>query len=75
MAKITREKFIEKTGNEPKHDDLARCNCHSVGRPGHYMCGWCPECDKPRFLCGHSLIKANSSKAAGENDAKREDDI
>jgi hypothetical protein len=49
---ITREIFIEKTGTEPKDDDLERCNCDLVGEIGHSQCGWCNKHDKPRFLCG-----------------------
>ena len=63
MAKITEEYFIEKVGsayfferNISLHDDLERCNCELAGEVGHYSCGWCSECDLPRFMCGHLII-------------------
>jgi hypothetical protein len=46
---ITREKFIEAVGREPRHDDLERCNCHDCGI-GHTACGWNDEADLPVFL-------------------------
>ena len=53
---ITAEEFKEVTGLEPLHDDLERVNCFDVGKPGHYQCGWCNECNEPRFVCTHLLI-------------------
>ena len=53
---VSREKFIAATGHPPVNDDLKRCNCPDAGLAGHYFCGWCEECDKPRFICSH-LIK------------------
>jgi hypothetical protein len=51
--RITAEQFHNATGRYPKNDDLDRCNCDRVGEIGHYFCGWCEVCDKPRFLCAH----------------------
>ncbi len=50
--------FEEKTGRAPRQDDLHRANCNEAGNFGHFMCGWCNECDKPRFECGHLLTQA-----------------
>lgn len=50
---ITREHFLAATGREPELDDLERCNCQQVGEFGHYACGWCDDCNLPRFACGH----------------------
>lgn len=55
---LTPEKFKEKMGYLPVDDDLERVNCSKVGRTGHQMCGWCFQCDKPRFICGHLLKDA-----------------
>lgn len=49
---ITAQIFFDKTGHLPVYDDLDRCNCKDVGKPGHSACGWCPEHDLPRFMCG-----------------------
>jgi hypothetical protein len=49
---ISVEKFIEAVGHPPEEDDLERCNCPKAGQVMHWQCGWCPEHDKPRFLCG-----------------------
>lgn len=53
---VTKEQFKAATGNDPILDDLERCNCPQVGQIGHYYCGWCEKCDKPRFLCHHIYI-------------------
>lgn len=37
----------------PEHDDLERCNCKKTGEFGHFTCGICENCNKPRFFCGH----------------------
>jgi hypothetical protein len=50
---ITREQFVAAVQREPEQDDLSRCNCPKVGEIGHYYCGWCEQCNKPRFICGH----------------------
>lgn len=49
----TAEEFKAATGHEPAQDDLERANCTQAGTPGHWGCGWCPDCNKPRFTCGH----------------------
>jgi hypothetical protein len=52
---IDAEYFASRVGREPVQDDLERCNCPEAGEPGHWGCGWCEQCDKPRFVCGHLL--------------------
>ena len=46
------DKFVKATGSEPDQDDLERVSCNRAGDFGHRQCGWCIECDKPRFMCG-----------------------
>lgn len=53
---ITREQFVVMTGREPLRDDLDRVNCQLAGQVGHYFCGLCRECQKPRFVCGHYIV-------------------
>jgi hypothetical protein len=53
-ARIAAEHFRERVGRDPVLDDLERCNCPDAGKLGHWFCGWCEDCDKPRFVCGHS---------------------
>lgn len=48
---ITTKKFKAATGRKPAQDDLERCNCPKAGQMGHYFCGWCSKCDKPKFEC------------------------
>lgn len=55
--KITRAKFIERTGKQPIHDDMERVNCPDAGKPGHLSCGWCDEHNLPQFVCCCSLKK------------------
>jgi hypothetical protein len=50
---ISAEHFRATTGLEPARDDLQRCNCIQAGEFGHWYCGWCAPCDRPRFVCGH----------------------
>lgn len=50
------ETFEKKVGHPPIMDDLERVNCPDAGKVGHYFCGWCEQCDKPRWHCGHTLI-------------------
>jgi hypothetical protein len=59
--KITAEIFKQKTGEDPIHDDLERCNCPDAGKPSHQFCGWCTDHDKPRSRCG---CPADKKKAA-----------
>lgn len=47
---ITREQFIDATGQEPIQDDLDRCNCPAAGDVGHWLCGWDAEENLPRFM-------------------------
>jgi hypothetical protein len=58
---ITPEYFRVCTGRAPEQDDLARCNCTTAGLLGHTSCGWCAECNKPRFMCidrtNHTLLR------------------
>lgn len=48
---MTEEEFWVKTGRKPVDDDLDRVNCEKVGEVGHFFCGWCWTCDRPRFEC------------------------
>jgi len=52
---ITAEQFEAATGRKPVDDDLDRCNCDMVGCVGHWQCGWCDQCNLPRFMCGHLM--------------------
>lgn len=48
------ERFFEEVvGRKPEDDDLHRAWCDQEGEIGHLQCGWCAECHKPRFVCGH----------------------
>ncbi len=57
--KITKKIFLEMTGRNPQFDDLEISNCKKSGESGHYNCGICEKCNKPRLTCGH--IKINRS--------------
>lgn len=48
---INANEFKEKVGRDPVDDDLDRCNCPSAGMVGHFGCGWCYDCDLPKFMC------------------------
>jgi len=50
---IDAKQFVGMTGRAPEGDELERANCDVAGTPGHLACGICPECNKPRFVCGH----------------------
>lgn len=52
MKYINAEIFTKAVGREPEQDDIERCNCVQVGKPGHLFCGWCDVHDKPVFMCG-----------------------
>lgn len=54
---VTAGAFKAATGHDPQHDDLDRCNCPNAGEVGHHACGWCEECNGPRFMCAHLLFK------------------
>lgn len=43
----------EHCGSLDMCDCKSRIECLSEGMPGHRQCGWCFECGKPRFACGH----------------------
>lgn len=58
---ITLEKFIERVGREPEYDDLERCNCSQAGECLHHSCGWCDDCDMPKFLCECSVRRLRGS--------------
>ena len=56
MAKskvVTKKKFKAAMGRDPIQDELERCNCALGGSTGHWGCGWCEECNKPRYTCSH----------------------
>jgi uracil-DNA glycosylase len=55
VGDISAERFTAAVGREPENDDLDRCNCPEAGKIGHSGCGWCRQCDRPRFICGHLL--------------------
>jgi hypothetical protein len=50
---VTRAKFAAVMGRHATNNDLIRCNCPQFGMFGHWFCGWCQDCDKPRFVCRH----------------------
>jgi hypothetical protein len=58
---ITAEYYIACTGRAPVQDDLERCNCTAAGFLGHMSCGWCANCNKPRFMCpdptNHTVLR------------------
>jgi hypothetical protein len=49
----TLEEFYNAVGRGAQDDDMERVNCEHAGCFGHQQCGWCEECNKPRFLCNH----------------------
>lgn len=57
-AVIDAQQFKNATGRYPRADDLDRVNCQRVGNLGHYFCGWCGDCQMPRFICGHPVPAA-----------------
>ena len=57
---ITREKYIQATGHEPKDDDLERANCTDAGKVGHFHCGWDEEKDLPRTMTNPYIRKQES---------------
>jgi hypothetical protein len=50
---ITIEQFKQATGTMPTLDDMDMVNCPDQGHQGHMLCGWCNQCNKPRFICEH----------------------
>ena len=59
---ITAEFFAKCTGEQPKDDDLERCNCTKVGKPGHTWCGWNHTLNLPRFMVGDSTTKGEEGR-------------
>lgn len=55
-TEMTSIEFAAAVGSEPKDDDMDRVNCRVAGTIGHSQCGWCWDCNKPRFMCGHSHV-------------------
>lgn len=53
---VTEGMFIKAVGRPPIYDELERCNCKEE-KIGHMLCGWCKECNGPRFICGHRREK------------------
>ena len=51
MTDITSEQFIVTMGRVPEQDDMQRANCRFAGKTGHKQCGWCDDCDRPKFSC------------------------
>ena len=62
---ITAEIFTFYVGRAPENDDLVRANCFHAGQLGHYGCGWCNLCMKPRFICGHGVGMTSTSNGGG----------
>jgi hypothetical protein len=54
-GQITAEIFEHYVGRAPQQDDLERANCNQEGYMGHNSCGWCSDCQRPRFMCGHYI--------------------
>jgi hypothetical protein len=53
---ITEERFTAAVGRPPIQDDMERANCPLAGTSGHWTCGWCDDCEKPRFNgCNHPI--------------------
>jgi len=51
MKYIDAKQFKKIMGREPIEDDLDRVNCLHPGELGHHYCGWCTECNRPKFAC------------------------
>lgn len=49
-SEITAEMFKKATGEEPRDDDLRRCNCARAGESGHEFCGWNYQANLPCFM-------------------------
>ena len=54
--------FFKKFGKKPEDNDLARVNCKAGGEPGHYFCGLCRKCRKPKFLCEHFRTRQEGAR-------------
>jgi len=57
---LNKKEYKEKTGYDPKQDDLERVNCNLAGNIGHYYCGWCLDHNAPRFECGCFISRKSS---------------
>jgi len=57
MHLIGEDYFEHAVGRPPENDDMERVNCTRAGELGHYHCGWCYLCNKPRYMCGHLVNK------------------
>lgn len=57
---ITASYFKECTGDEPRNDDLERCNCQKAGEHGHRYCGWNHDLKLPVFYGGADQSKISS---------------
>lgn len=55
---VDAQQFKDATGRDPTMDELDRCNCARTGNIGHFWCGWCDDCQVPRFICGHRVPTA-----------------
>ena len=53
IGRLPAAAFAKIVGRPPECDDLERVNCSDAGGVGHFMCGWCDACGRPRFECGH----------------------
>ena len=63
MMKLTFSEFTRRAGFLPFDDDLERANCDKAGDDTHTMCGWCDDCNKPVFICGHMKKKALANES------------
>ena len=54
---MTADEFAAKWGRAPQQDDLERVNCGDGGAIGHFFCGVCPGCDRPRFSCVCRIVE------------------
>jgi hypothetical protein len=49
---MTEQEFEDLVGRPPENDDMHRVNCTEAGTTGHFLCGWCMDHGRPRFVCG-----------------------
>jgi hypothetical protein len=62
-GQITPEIWGLFVGRAPVNDDIERANCFQEGMLGHQSCGWCHDCMKPRFMCGHLCFPSSSTSS------------
>ena len=60
-GQITPEIWELFVGRAPVNDDIERANCYQEGMLGHQSCGWCHDCMKPRYTCGHLCFPSSST--------------